>query len=110
MEGDLVRGWDIVNQMLQNQHNEIQTSFGRSKTVMEHQFKGQNLFSQLIYNISHSGLNFIFHEAKRAKTTGPNSSKSGCTIRKTYGIPCACIFSKKMMLNSPIRMEEVIDH
>src|SRR3954469_23639805 len=39
-KGDLCRGWDTVNQMLENQHNEIQTSFGRSKTVMEHRFKG----------------------------------------------------------------------
>src|SRR3954469_14034143 len=96
--------------MLENQHNEIQTSFGRSKTVMEHQFKGQILFSQLIYNISRSGLNFLFHEAKRSETTGPDSSLCGCTIRKTYSLPCACILSKKKKLNSPIRMDEVADH
>src|SRR4051812_48783546 len=96
--------------MLQNQHNKIQTSFGQSKTVMEHRFKGQILFSQLIYNISCSGLNFMFHEAKRVETTGPDRSICGCTIRKTYGLPCACILSKKMKLNSPIRMDEVIDH
>src|SRR3954467_14475889 len=70
-KGDLCRGWDTVNQMLQNQHNKIQTSFGRSKTVMEHRYKGQILFSQLIYNISRTGLNFLFHEAKRSETTGP---------------------------------------
>src|SRR3954466_5480808 len=109
-KGDLCRGWDTVNQMLENQHNEIQTSFGRSKTVMEHRFKGQILFSQLIYNISQTGLNFLFHEAKRSETTGPNSSLCGCAIRKTYGLPCACILAKKKNLNSPIRMDEVADH
>jgi len=105
-----VAGWDTVNQMLENQHNEIQTSFGRSKTVMEHRYKGQILFSQLIYNISRTGLNFLFHEAKRSETTGADSSLCGCTIRTTYGLPCACIISKKKELNSPIRMDEVADH
>ncbi|XP_058747045.1 uncharacterized protein LOC131620037 [Vicia villosa] len=81
-----------------------------SKAVAEHQFKGKNLCSQLIYNISCAELNFIFHEARRAETTGPDSSKCGCTIRKTYGLPCACILSKKMQLNSPIRMDEVSNH
>src|SRR4051812_417174 len=46
-KGDLCRGWDTVNQMLQNQHNEIQTSFGRSKTVMEHR-SGDHRFETAI--------------------------------------------------------------
>src|SRR3954468_6639636 len=77
---------------------------------MEHWYKGQILFSQLIYNISRSGLNFLFHEAKRSETTRPGSSLCRCTIRKTYGLPRACILSKKKKLNSPIRMDEVADH
>src|SRR4051812_11227030 len=96
--------------MLENQHNEIQTSFGRSKTVMEHRYKGQILFSQLIYNISRTGLNFLFHEAKRSETTGTDSSLCGCTIRITYGLPCACILAKKKNSNSPILIDEVADH
>ncbi|XP_058778673.1 protein FAR1-RELATED SEQUENCE 3-like [Vicia villosa] len=57
-------------------------------------------------------LNTFFHyvETKRAETTGPDSLKCGCTIRKTYGLPCACILSKEMKLNSPIHMNEVNDH
>src|SRR4051812_49448278 len=46
-KGDLCRGWDTVNQMLENQHNEIQTSFGRSKTVMEHR-SGDHRFETAI--------------------------------------------------------------
>src|SRR4051812_27363908 len=80
------------------------------KTVVKHRFKGKNHYSQLIYNISRARLICVFHEAKRAETTGPDSSKCGCTIRTTYGLPCACVLSKKMALNSPVRMDEVIDH
>ena len=43
-------------------------------------------------------MSFIFHEAKRAGKTGSDSSKCGCTFRKTYGLPCACLISKKMKL------------
>ncbi|XP_058727480.1 uncharacterized protein LOC131598969 [Vicia villosa] len=77
---------------------------------MEYRYKGQILFSQLNYNISRSSLNFLFYEAKRSETTGPDTSLCGCTIRKTYGLPCAWILSKKKKLNSPIRMDEVADH
>ena len=63
-KGDLCRDWDSVNQMIQNQHNEIQTSFGRSITILDHRFKDNNLYSQLVGNISRMSLNYIFHEAK----------------------------------------------
>lgn len=47
-KGDLSRDWDYVNQMIQNQHNDIQTSFGRSIIVFKHIFKDKNLYSQLV--------------------------------------------------------------
>lgn len=61
--------------MLQNQHNEIQTTFGWSTIVLEQQFKDNTLYSQLVGNVSWTGLGFIFHEAKRAEKTGSDSLK-----------------------------------
>lgn len=92
---DLCRDWDSVNQMIQNQQNEIQTSLGRSITVLEYRFKDNNLYSQLIDNISRAGLNYIFHDAKRADNVGSDSTKCGCTIMKIYGLPCACVIAKR---------------
>ena len=51
-KGDLCGDWDPVNQMIQNQHNEMHTLFGQSITVLEHIFKDNNLYSQLVGNIS----------------------------------------------------------
>ena len=96
--------------MIKNQHNEIQTTFGRSITVLEHRFKDNILYSQLIGNISRAGLNYIFHEAKRAESVGSDSAKCGCTIVKTYGLPCACVIDAKLKLGEPIRMDEVCPH
>lgn len=36
---DFCRDWEVVDQMLRNQHNEIQTCFGQSIIVLEHDFK-----------------------------------------------------------------------
>ena len=38
-KGDLITGWEVVNHMILNQYNEIQTTFGRSIRVLEHKFK-----------------------------------------------------------------------
>lgn len=53
---------------------------------------------------------FIFHEAKRTDKTGSNSSKYGCTLRKAYDLPRACLISKNMKIEKPIRMDEVFNH
>ncbi|XP_058776175.1 uncharacterized protein LOC131650486 [Vicia villosa] len=102
--------WDSVNQMIQNQHNEIQASFGHNIMVLEHRYKDNTLYSQLVDNISQATLNYIFHEGKRAENVGSGSSKCGCTLVKTYGLPCAYVISKKVKLDSPIRKNEVFTH
>ncbi|XP_058725564.1 uncharacterized protein LOC131596844 [Vicia villosa] len=109
-KGDLCRDWDSVNLMIENQHNEIQTTFGRSITVLEHRFKDNILYSQLIGNVSRVRLNYIFEEAKRGEVIGSDSAKCGCTISKIFGLPCACDIAKKIKLGEAIRMDEVIPH
>lgn len=96
--------------MIQNQHNGIHISFGRSITILEHNFKDNNLYSQLVRNISRAGLNYIFHEAKRADNVGSDSAKFGCTIVKIYSLSCACVIAKKVKFGSPIRMNEICTH
>lgn len=105
-KSDLCRDYDYMNQMIQNQHNEIKALFGCSTTMLEHRFRDNNLFLQLVY----AGLSFIYHETKRAKKVGSNSSKCGCTLRNTYNLPCACLILKKTKLDRLIRMDEVYSH
>lgn len=78
--------------------------------MLEHIFKDNNLYYELVSNISREGLNYIFHEAKWVDNVGSNSPKCGYTIVKTYGLPCACLIEKKVKLDSPIRMDEVYNH
>ncbi|XP_058725791.1 uncharacterized protein LOC131597095 [Vicia villosa] len=109
-KGDLCRDWESINLMIKNQHNERQTTFGRSITVLEHRFKDNILYSQLIGNVSWAGLNYIFYEAKRGEVVGSDSVKCGFTISKTYGLLCAPIITKNIELGEEIRMKEVIPH
>ncbi|XP_050898021.1 uncharacterized protein LOC127104925 [Lathyrus oleraceus] len=57
-----------------------------------------------------ASLNYIFREDKQIDNVGSDSAKCGCTIVKTYGLPCACVISKKVKLGDPIRMDEVCIH
>ncbi|XP_058768454.1 uncharacterized protein LOC131642199 [Vicia villosa] len=109
-KGDFCRGWDTINVMISNQHNEIQTISGRSITVFEHRFKDNILYSQLIGNMSRAGMNYIFYEAKHGENFGGDSAKCGCTITITYGLPCACVIAKMVRLGEPIRMDKVTPH
>ena len=45
--GDLASCWDEIDKILKNQLGEIQGSFARSITVMEHKYKKHKLFSEL---------------------------------------------------------------
>lgn len=96
--------------MIQNQHNEIHTSFGHSIIVLEHIFKDNNLYSQLVGNTSRMSLNYIFHKAKWTDNVGSDSAKGGCTIVETYGFPYTYVIAKKMKLSSLIKMDEVCTH
>ncbi|XP_050888875.1 uncharacterized protein LOC127094048 [Lathyrus oleraceus] len=86
------------------------TSFDRSITVLEHKFKDNNVYAQLVGNISPAGLNYIFHEAKRADNVGSNTVKHGYTILKTYGLPYVRFIAKKVKLGNPLRIIEVCSH
>jgi alpha-glucosidase len=109
-KGDLVYCWDAIHQMLGNQFTKIKTSFGQSTTAVEHHFKDHFLYSRLIYNVSREGLKFIRGEEVRSRETGRNRKKCGCVIKRTYGLPCACLIALKIERKLPIRLDEVNTH
>lgn len=78
--------------------------------MLEHRIKDNILYSQLVGHISQAILNFIFNEAKGEDKACSYSSKYGCTLRKTYGLPCACLISNSMNLEKSICMDEVFTH
>jgi alpha-glucosidase len=108
--GDFTKVWEAVQKMLINQFTELQASFGKSKTVVEHIYKDHFLYSLLLFKISRKALKFIHQEEKRSEECGMDPKKCGCVIRKTFGLPCACLIAKKIRNKLPIRLDEVNNH
>jgi len=61
-KGDLSTCWQKINKMLANQFGKIQSSFGRSVTVLEHRYKDVTLYSRLGGHMSRQAINFMFLE------------------------------------------------
>jgi len=61
-KGDLGTCWEKIDEMLAIQFGEIQSSFGRSVTVLEHRYKNVTLYSRLGGNMSRQAMNYIILE------------------------------------------------
>jgi hypothetical protein len=108
--GDLATGWESINKMLINQFTELQATFGRNMSVVEHTFKDHYLYTLLNFKVSRAALNHIRREELRVEECGMDSKKCGCLMRRTYGLPCACVIARKIKNNLPIRLDEVNAH
>ncbi|WJX72087.1 hypothetical protein P8452_56003 [Trifolium repens] len=108
--GDLVKGWEVIDKMLILQFTDVQTQFSQSMSVAEHRYQDNPLYSFLFYKISRAAMDHIYNEAKRVEDVGMDSKKCGCVIRRTFGLPCACLIAKKMKNKLPIRLDEIYSH
>jgi len=76
--GDLSTNWQFVHDMLELQHTAIHASFQTSIIMLEHRFKGNVLWSNLIQNISRETLHHLVVEYNKALEIGTDKSKCGC--------------------------------
>ncbi|XP_014522311.1 uncharacterized protein LOC106778829 [Vigna radiata var. radiata] len=87
--GDLCSCWDSIHNFVTIQHNKIKTSFEKSWLLTSDPFKGYR-YRQLIGHVSRYALDLIADELERVQQIGLDSSKCGCVLRRTFGVPCAC--------------------
>jgi len=110
-KGDLGTCWEKIDEMLANQFGEIQSSVGRSVTVLEHRYKDVTLYSGLEGHMSRQVISFIFVEEERARKTLCIEKKNcGSVQRTSYGLPYACFIAMKIRHNKPIRLDEIHPH
>jgi len=88
-KGDLCTCWDIVNNLLVLQHNEIKASFEMSLHVVTHTFNS-SLYKRLLGAVSKYALMHIAEDFNKVKVIGFDKKKCGCVLRHTHGLPCAC--------------------
>jgi len=91
--GDLCSVWDAMNNMMMLQHTEIRASFETGTHVVGHVFK-KTLYKRLLGMVSRYALNHIAAEFERVHYAGKNPSTSGCVMKTTHDLPCACELSK----------------
>ncbi|CAJ2651984.1 unnamed protein product, partial [Trifolium pratense] len=96
--GDFVKVWGAIHDMLVNQHTEIQATFGISLSLQEHRYNGKPMYNLVVYKVSRHALGYIHEEAKRAEEVGMDSKK------------CGCVLAKKICHNRPIRLDEINNH
>ena len=87
--GDLCSCWDGIHNVIILQHNEIKASFERSINLISDSYKALS-YRRLVGNISRCALELLAPELERVKKIGFDSSRCGCILRQTYGLPCAC--------------------
>ncbi|CAJ2676004.1 unnamed protein product [Trifolium pratense] len=108
--GDFVKVWGAIHDMLVNQHTEIQATFGISLSLQEHRYDDKPMYNLVVYKVSRTALGYIHEEAKRAEEVGMDSKKCGCVLQRTHGLPCACVLATKIRHNRPIRLDEINNH
>ncbi|KAH1213108.1 hypothetical protein GmHk_14G041126 [Glycine max] len=87
--GDLYSVWKVMNNTITLQHTKIKASFETSTHVVGHVFK-VTLYKKLHCMVSRYALNQIAAEFEPVNYAGIDSSRCGCIMKTTYGLPCAC--------------------
>ncbi|KAL5127874.1 hypothetical protein HKD37_14G040217 [Glycine soja] len=83
--GDLCSVLEAMNHMITLQHTEIKASFETSTHV-----------------VGHVSLNQIDVEHERVSYAGIDSSRCGCAMRTTHGLPCACELARYVVGSIPL--------
>jgi hypothetical protein len=108
--GDFASCWDEINKMLIVQFGEIQGSFGRNNTILEHKYKTIKMMLELEGYVSRRALKFIYDELKRSKTFGFGKEYCGCVQKTSYGLSCACIIAMKSKQKLPLVLHDIYPH
>ncbi|KAL7191012.1 hypothetical protein ACSBR2_023146 [Camellia fascicularis] len=87
-QGRFQSNWSRIHNLLELQHTDIKSSFEKSKTVVQHNFKPAQ-FKDLRGNVSVAALEMILAESKQASFVGIDIVTCGCVVRRTHGLPCA---------------------
>ena len=87
-QGNFETSWTKIHSLLELLHTNINASFEKSLTIVQHQFKPPK-FKELRGFISIAALQMVLTESKHVNSIGIDVSACGCTICSTHRLPCA---------------------
>ncbi|KAI5412816.1 hypothetical protein KIW84_057441 [Lathyrus oleraceus] len=107
--GDMVKCWEAMNNKLRLQLGNIRASFQKSFYEVEHAHISP-FFGYLRGSVSQGALRRIAEELLRVDYVGTNRKICGCTLRTSYGLPCACELGRYALGGIPIPIDVVHVH
>ncbi|KAI5435977.1 hypothetical protein KIW84_022415 [Lathyrus oleraceus] len=107
--GDMVKCWEAMNNNLRLQLGNIRASFQKSLYEVEHAHISP-FYGYLYGSVSRAALRRITEELLRVDYVGPNRQICGCTLRTSYGLPCACELERYALSGIPVPIDVVHVH
>ncbi|KAI5410962.1 hypothetical protein KIW84_056202 [Lathyrus oleraceus] len=107
--GDMVKCWEAMNNNLRLQLENIRAYFQKSFYKVEHAHISP-FYGYLCGSISRAALRRIVKELLRVDYVGTNRKICGCTLRTSYGLPCACELGRYALGGIPIPINDVHVH
>ncbi|KAI5434175.1 hypothetical protein KIW84_021146 [Lathyrus oleraceus] len=105
----MVKCWEAMNNNLRLQLGNIRASFQKSFYEVEHAHVSP-FYGYLRGSVSRAALRRIAEELLRVDYVGTNRQICGCTLRTSYGLPCACELGRYRVGGIPIPIDVVHVH
>ncbi|XP_058760098.1 PKS-NRPS hybrid synthetase cheA-like [Vicia villosa] len=102
--GDMVKVWEAMNSNLKIQIGNIRASFQKSFYEVEHAHISP-FYDNLRGSVSRAALRRIAEELSRLDYVLNSREKCGCTMRTSYGLPCACEMGRSIVVGIPLQIE-----
>ncbi|XP_073221545.1 uncharacterized protein [Cicer arietinum] len=103
---DLCKCWEAMNNMIRLQHKRIRASFQKSFYDEEHEHRNP-FYQRLNTFVSTEAQRRIAEEYDKVEWVGTDKSICGCSLRRTYGLPCACELGQYKLMGEPIPLDSV---
>ncbi|XP_058752962.1 PKS-NRPS hybrid synthetase cheA-like isoform X1 [Vicia villosa] len=104
--GDMVKVWEAMNSNLKIQIGNIRASFQKSFYEVEHAHISP-FYDNLRGSVSRAALRRIAEELSRLDYVLNSRETCGCTMRTSYGLPCACEMGRSIVVGIPLQIESV---
>ncbi|XP_058769876.1 PKS-NRPS hybrid synthetase cheA-like [Vicia villosa] len=104
--GDMVKVWEAMNSNPKIQIGNIRASFQKSFYEVEHTHISP-FYDNLRGSVSRAALRRIAEELSRLDYVLNSRETCGCTMRTSYGLPCACEMGRSIVVGIPLQIESV---
>nr|XP_027187358.1 uncharacterized protein LOC113785359 [Cicer arietinum] len=104
--GDMYKCWEAMNNMIRLQHKKISGSFQKNFYDEDHEHIN-SFYQRLNIFVSREAQRRIPQEYEKVEWVGTNKFVCGCSLIRTYELPCACELAQYKLMGEPIPLDYV---